>query len=140
VIVLWVVVAVMSTGTAAVAGMVAWGMRADRRKAAAPAVSPLPASWERHRTVEPARAAAADGRELHRAFERAVAGGWGEGLQVPRGSPAACRDLLAGVADTLLSEAASAALRGEESDERNARQLVWLEAYVRDALDGITDG
>lgn len=52
------------------------------------------------------------------------------------GSPEAVRALLAGIAETLLMEAASASVRGDES---NARHLAMLEEGVRDARDAIRD-
>lgn len=55
-------------------------------------------------------------------------------METPAGSPPAIRDLLGGTADVLLSEAASAAVRG---DEKNAQLLMWLEEQVRDVRDAI---
>lgn len=78
----------------------------------------------------------AAGAQMQRVMQRAFAGGETQGLVVHPGTVDGVRELLDGMADTLLNEAASAQVRGER---RIAGMLVMLEDQVRDARDSLRD-
>lgn len=119
-------------------------LRYSRRPAPKPWCAQVPLPSEIPSLPAPSTAAARRGQELHRAFAGAAADGlWNRPparpdspLVLASGTPGAARDLLAGIADVLIDEAASAAVRG---DEHNARTLLWVEDFVRDARDSIVD-
>lgn len=93
-------------------------------------VEPGPPSPARPQVQPPPRAARSLAAPLW-----VGAGSWA-GVHERTGSPNAIRELLDGLADVLVSEVASAAVRG---DQENAMLLNFLEEQVRDVCDQIRD-